>query len=274
MLNLLASAVHKRKCQSERERQVLAAAEAGRRVYKAGSRRAPGTVLRQREESKMAAVQRSAGITAVLVILAMASGAEALAVNETDPSRQSGFVYLTPERRLTLPPESVLVLTPTLSLPMGRNLPFGYGASMTISIPFKIGFDDLGLTSEENTWGIIEGLDDPSPGDLAGGHREVMYKVVEESLQSVGLDGKACLLRAICEMFEIPLPNHGFIGELLDLFFSASRSAKGKNRLGDYTKAELRSKGGQDCTPYHEACPYSFFEAPARSNSTGVGGSE
>lgn len=46
-----------------------------------------------------------------------------------------------------------------------------------------------------------------------------MYKVVEESLQSVGLDGKACLLRAICEMFEIPLPNHGFIGELLDLFF-------------------------------------------------------
>ncbi|ROT63766.1 hypothetical protein C7M84_018328 [Penaeus vannamei] len=433
IFNLLASAVHKRKCQSERERQVLAAAEAGRRVYKAGSRRAPGTVLRQREESKMAAVQRSAGITAVLVILAMASGAEALAVNEdppksanfeklpkfersleifppflslsslmaafgrvecssassslpvgfhpnphcrfreadwligngiwlpiagdgkclvqevplirnlherrfgigqkpayleevpslgsafykrTDPSRQSGFVYLTPERRLTLPPESVLVLTPTLSLPMGRNLPFGYGASMTISIPFKIlassaaptatpfffrdapvlclRFVNLLLTfrsslrpflvylsssppgtmSSENTWGIIEGLDDPSPGDLAGGHREVMYKVVEESLQSVGLDGKACLLRAICEMFELPLPNYGFIGELLDLFFSASRSANGKIRLWDYTKAELRSKGGQDCTPYHEACPYSFFEAPARSNSTGVGGSE
>lgn len=60
-----------------------------------------------------------------------------LASCRTDPSRQSGFVYLTPERRLTLPPESVLVLTPTLSLPMGRNLPFGYGASMIISIPFK-----------------------------------------------------------------------------------------------------------------------------------------
>ncbi|XP_063609436.1 uncharacterized protein LOC134783497 [Penaeus indicus] len=220
----------------------------------------------------MMTVQRCVGVTAVLV-MTMASLAEALTINETDPSRQSGFLYLTPERRLVMPPGSIMVVTPTLSLPMGRNLPIGYGASMTISIPFRINFDDLGLTSEENRWGIIEGLDDPSPGDLAGGEREVMYKVVEESLQSVGLDGKACLLRAMCEMFELPLPNHGFIGELLDLFFSASRAPKGKNRLEDYTKAEMRGKTGQDCTPYHEACPYSFFEDPASSNSTGIGGS-
>ncbi|XP_037797426.1 uncharacterized protein LOC119592614 [Penaeus monodon] len=205
--------------------------------------------------------------------MTMTSLAKALTINETDPSRQSGFLYLTSGRRLALPPESVMVVTPTLSLPMGRNLPVGYAASMTISIPFKIGFDDLGLTSEENRWGIIEGLDDPSPGDLAGGVREVMYKVVEESLESVGLDGKACLLRAMCEMFELPLPNHGFIGEVLDLFFSASRAAKGKNRLGDYTKAEIQGKTGPDCKPYHKACPYSFFKDLASSNSTGTGGS-
>lgn len=52
-------------------------------------------------------------------------------------SRVKRVIYLTSERRLTLPPETVLVLTPTLSLPFARNLPTGYGASMTISIPFK-----------------------------------------------------------------------------------------------------------------------------------------
>ncbi|XP_047485257.1 uncharacterized protein LOC125036583 [Penaeus chinensis] len=218
----------------------------------------------------MMTVQRCVGVTAVLV-MTMVSLAEAITINETDPSRQSGFLYLTPERRLAMPPKSVLVLTPTLSLPMGRNLPTAFASSMAISIPLTINFDDLGLTSEENRWGIIEGFDNPSPGDLAGGVREVMYKVVEESLQSVGLDGKACLLRAMCEMFELPLPNHGFIGELLDLFFSASRAAKGKNSLEHYTKAEMQGKTGQDCTPYHEACPYSFFEVPASSNSTGTG---
>lgn len=52
-------------------------------------------------------------------------------------SRKKRLIYYTSERRLTLPPGSVLVLTPTLSLPFMRNLPVGYGASMTISIPFK-----------------------------------------------------------------------------------------------------------------------------------------
>ncbi|XP_042888088.1 uncharacterized protein LOC122263628 [Penaeus japonicus] len=219
----------------------------------------------------MAVVQRCVMITAVFVV--MTDLTESFTVNETDPSRQDGFLYLTKNRKLKMPPGSLMVITPTLSLPMGRNLPIGYGSSMTISMPFRISFDDLGLTSEKNTWGVIDGIDYSSPGDLAGGDREVMYKVVEENLESVGLDGKACLLRAICEMFEVPLPNHGFIGEMLELFFSSSRAPNAKDRLADYTKAETRGKGGQDCTVYHEACPYSFFEVPAGNSSTGVDGS-
>lgn len=194
----------------------------------------------------------SAAAVVVLVTLATAD-----TVEEPEPSRQSGFLYLGKDRRLKLPPGAIMVLTPTLSLPMGRGLPLGFGSSMTVSIPFRINFDDLGMTSELNTFGMMD--DKPSPGDLAGGERGVLYKVVEESLESVGLDGKACLLRAICEMFELPLPNHGIVGEVLEMFFSASRTPGANTRLKEYTEAEGRGKSGQDCSVYHWACPFSFF---------------
>lgn len=49
--------------------------------------------------------------------------------------------------------------------------------------------------------------------------REMMYQVVEDSLDNIGMEGKACLLRAICEMFQVPLVNHGFFGEIIEMFF-------------------------------------------------------
>lgn len=50
-------------------------------------------------------------------------------------------------------------------------------------------------------------------------NREMMYQVVEDTLFNMGMNGKGCLLRAICEMFQYPLQNHGFFGEVLELFF-------------------------------------------------------
>lgn len=50
-------------------------------------------------------------------------------------------------------------------------------------------------------------------------NREMMYQVVEDTLFNMGMNGKGCLLRAICEMFQFPLKNHGFFGEVLELFF-------------------------------------------------------
>ncbi|MPD06626.1 hypothetical protein E2C01_102451 [Portunus trituberculatus] len=43
----------------------------------------------------------------------------------------------TSDRRFAFPPATVMLVTPTLSLPFGRNLPTGYGSSLTISVPFK-----------------------------------------------------------------------------------------------------------------------------------------
>ncbi|XP_071535368.1 uncharacterized protein [Panulirus ornatus] len=227
----------------------------------------------------MTCVVRSAAVLALLSLLT--NLADVAAINCTSGqahSRKKRLIFLTSERRLTLPPATVLVLTPTLSLPFGRNLPVGYGASMTISIPFKIDFEQLGLTSVENPFGIFPTFGlfrkkretfAPFPGvNWAGGDREMMYQVMEDSLYNVGLNGKACLLRAICEMFQIPLTNHGFFGEVLELFFSASRAPYAEKRLRDYIIAERTGRSTGDCTEYYFDCPHSLFTNPGQSEWT------
>lgn len=56
------------------------------------------------------------------------------------------------------------------------------------------------------------------PQRLSSSHREVVYRVVENSIQSAGLDGRACLLRTICEMNLNNAPgNFGLLGEAMQL---------------------------------------------------------
>ena len=43
---------------------------------------------------------------------------------------------------------------------------------------------------------------------------------MEDYLFTFGMDGKSCLLRAICEMHESPLLGYGIFGELLEVFLT------------------------------------------------------
>lgn len=51
-----------------------------------------------------------------------------------------------------------------------------------------------------------------------------MYGIAEDLLANFGLDGKECLLRAICEVHAHPLRNFGFLGEVMKLFFRYTTS--------------------------------------------------
>lgn len=53
-----------------------------------------------------------------------------------------------------------------------------------------------------------------------GGERALLYGTAEDMLSTLGLNGKACLLRAICEVHGHPLNNFGLIGEMLKLFLT------------------------------------------------------
>ncbi|KAL4153112.1 hypothetical protein QTP88_000945 [Uroleucon formosanum] len=53
--------------------------------------------------------------------------------------------------------------------------------------------------------------------------RALLFTVVEDLLTNFGMDGKACLLRAICEVHgHKSIHKFGFIGEFLQLFFTSA----------------------------------------------------
>ena len=48
-------------------------------------------------------------------------------------------------------------------------------------------------------------------------NRAALYTILETVLHTLSLNGRSCLLRAICETQEEPLYGHGFIGEVLEM---------------------------------------------------------
>ncbi|CAG9821160.1 unnamed protein product [Phaedon cochleariae] len=214
---------------------------------------------------------------------------------EEAKSRQKRLLWVTQDGRLALPPGTTLVIAPSLSLPFVRYPPEGFFSNLTISLPFTIDFNKLGLTDNENPYGVLPPLLARSMGRAAGnvlakyigsmldrrrtkrsieekpadsyadafhgGERALLYVMVEEFLENFGMDGKACLLRAICEVHAHPMRNFGLLGEMLKLFFSASKSPYSE-MLEEYVEAEnagIGKEGPSECWPYMKDCPKSLF---------------
>lgn len=86
---------------------------------------------------------------------------------------------------------------------------------------------------------------------------------MEDFLSNFGLNGKACLLRAICEVHSKPVHQLGLIGEMLRLFFTASKSPY-SDLLDEYVAAEntgVGTHGPGECYPYYKECPRSLFQS-------------
>lgn len=204
--------------------------------------------------------------------------------------RQKRFFWVTNDGRIALPPGTIMTITPTLALPFVRYPPYGFLSNMTISLPFTIDFDKLGLTDNENPYGVLpsafdgtardqgsttaefiasfvkrelgkrEAIQDLPKNAFYGGERALLYSTAEDMLGNFGLNGRACLLRAICEVQGHPLNNFGLIGEMLKLFFTASKSPFA-DLLIDYVEAENRGKFHGECWPYFKDCPKSLFRS-------------
>lgn len=212
-------------------------------------------------------------------------------------SRQKRILWITNDGRLALPPGTTMVITPSLSMPFVRHPPKGFLSNMTVSFPFTIDFDKLGLTDNENPYGTLPPIFARSLGQttasviadyvgqyldrrrgkrsehkevpqeiekaildrLHGGERALLYGIAEDLLANFGLSGKECLLRAICEIHAHPLTNFGFLGEIMKLFFTPSKSPYA-SLLNEYVEAETAGVGGGECWPYFRLCPKSIFQ--------------
>jgi len=95
-----------------------------------------------------------------------------------------------------------------------------------------------------------------------GGERAILYGIAEDFLSTFGMDGKACLLRTICEVHSKKSVDHlGFIGEIAKLFFTATKSNYA-HLMTEYVRAQQIGEGKVEpgeCFPYYKKCPKSIF---------------
>ncbi|KAI5710486.1 hypothetical protein M8J75_008962 [Diaphorina citri] len=216
-------------------------------------------------------------------------------------SRQKRLLWITNDGRLALPPGTHLTITPSLSLPFVRYPPDGFLSNMSISLPFTVDFDSLGLTDNQNPFGtlpplmarsmgrqaggmlasyVAELLDSgkrrrrtrststvkkPKSAQFHGGERALLYTVVEDLLANFGMDGRACLLRAICEVHAHNyLHRFGLMGEILKLFFTVTKSPYA-DLMSDYVAAEKKGSSTGECWPYFKECPKSLFQSSSHN---------
>ncbi|KAH8406792.1 hypothetical protein KR222_003431 [Zaprionus bogoriensis] len=107
-----------------------------------------------------------------------------------------------------------------------------------------------------------------------GGERVLLYGVVEDFLSTFGMDGKACLLRTICEMHARSLDKFGVFGEMTKLFLTVTKSPFA-DLIPEYVRAQRVGEGKQapgECFPYYKACPKSIFKALANKYSAQASG--
>ena len=95
--------------------------------------------------------------------------------------------------------------------------------------------------------------------------RRSVYNAVESYVKKyTGHEGKACLLRAICEANATPDHNDGLLGDAVNLLLSASHALKHGGEEADeeykeYLAAEARGHLSGDCEKYESQCPITFF---------------
>ncbi|GAB6030955.1 hypothetical protein CHUAL_007779 [Chamberlinius hualienensis] len=93
-----------------------------------------------------------------------------------------------------------------------------------------------------------------------------IFSTIEDTLQSVGLDGKSCLLRAICEINENPYRDFTLIGEVIMLLLRPRHRVESRGFLYDYYKAEDVGRRRGKCWQTYYKCPLSikYFLASLR----------
>ncbi|XP_068202911.1 uncharacterized protein [Palaemon carinicauda] len=132
-----------------------------------------------------------------------------------------------------------------ITAPTGVKIPF------TIDVPYKFTLPNI------------------TAADLFGGRgkqkkhdsrdRLDIYGVVEGLFSKFGVDGKACVLRAICEKTQLDLVNGGILGEFIAAILSASSSGY-SDEMYEYHLAEYYGNTNADCRSTYPSCPMSLFQ--------------
>ncbi|XP_045111719.1 uncharacterized protein LOC123504879 [Portunus trituberculatus] len=158
-----------------------------------------------------------------------------------DTHKELGELHARQKRSIAFPTGSTFTITPVLCIPV---LSVGdLSGFLDIELPFTIKLPNATQISYGR-------MDDDRIG---------IYSVIINTLNRFGVDGKACLLRAVCEVAESPLRDDGLLGEVLNIILTASYGAS-SSHLYDYINAEHYGRAYGDCWSAYPQCPMSLFK--------------
>ncbi|XP_042878691.1 uncharacterized protein LOC122257467 [Penaeus japonicus] len=89
--------------------------------------------------------------------------------------------------------------------------------------------------------------------------RRAGFAIIQNGLDNLGLPGRACLLRAVCEIAEEPVDGLGAVGDILNLIFAAGYG-EGSEEMQEFAVAEERGRREGDCEGRYSECPLSLAE--------------
>ncbi|CRK97883.1 CLUMA_CG011258, isoform A [Clunio marinus] len=89
--------------------------------------------------------------------------------------------------------------------------------------------------------------------------RLVIYQVLENALNSKNIDGKQCVLRAICETSQLIFEHEsGLLGGIFHVLFVPSTTHVKRNK-NDYILAEELGRNNDECENVFSQCNYSLL---------------
>ncbi|PNF33876.1 hypothetical protein B7P43_G06737 [Cryptotermes secundus] len=142
---------------------------------------------------------------------------------------------------------------------------FGFGIpvtlldqSMTMGVVLKFGYDiPTNATVFTNPYAATE------KRSARKNTRWDMYSVLEATVDRMNLDGRACVLRAICEAADTTLLYNGLAGELLHVLLTPSTTMEGHRSYLDteYHAAErLGSEISGSCHLLYSECKIGLLD--------------
>ncbi|KAM7284662.1 hypothetical protein ISCGN_001756 [Ixodes scapularis] len=93
--------------------------------------------------------------------------------------------------------------------------------------------------------------------------RKLLFWALEHGLGKLGLDGRACVLRAVCEAADHPFREAGLFGEVLHVLLQIPESGYNGTTLKAYYEAGKVGRYEGKCHQRYASCPLSIFSISA-----------
>ncbi|XP_053973129.1 uncharacterized protein LOC128873528 [Hylaeus volcanicus] len=161
-------------------------------------------------------------------------------------------------KRLQSMSHKLIFIFPCQQLIFGLGTPLQLDSeSIIIGIFAKIVYDLPGNATDFTVPGVYYSRTQKS--------RWSIYKILEKVAGLYGFGGKACVMKAICEVASAPFDGkHGLLGQLLQVFFKPSSTEEEYDEYGDREYRAAESLGeqvsGESCHALYPECRRSVLD--------------